>query len=167
MLIPRMNIIVPVTSGGNIFLILNVNEPRMPLSIPENIVMPRTSGIPPIWAAIMQAASAAESDTERDWNPEPRYLPGRVWSIPVIPIEKRAAERSEVDNVRSSPIVRPTEMGSAIPSETMSSMCWSDEKNRGPLGGVCDDEYRSVFFLFDIVFCIWPAILQKWGKFVR
>ena len=100
----------------------------------------------------MQAASAAESETERDWNPDPTYLFGRVWSIPVIPIEKSAADRSEVDSVRSSPIVLPTEMGRAIPSDTIRSMCCREEKNRGPFGGVCDDEYRSVFFLVAIEF---------------
>ena len=139
-LIPRMKIIVPVTSGGKSLRSLNVNEPNTALSTPENIVIPRTRGMPPIWAAIMQAANAAASEAERDWKPEPIYLLGSVCRIPVIPMENRAAERSDVDSVRSSPTVRPTETGSAIPKETTSSICCNDEKNRGPFGGVCAAE---------------------------
>jgi hypothetical protein len=136
MLIPRMNIIVPVTSGGKNLRNLNVKEPRIPLSTPENMVIPSTRGMPPIWAAITQAANAAESEADIDWNPDPTYFVGNVCRIPVIPIENRAAERSDVDNVRSSPTVRPIEIGRAIPKETTSSICCSDEKNRGPFGGV-------------------------------
>ena len=65
-LIPKMKIIVPVTSGGNSFLKLNVNEPKIPFNMPENTVIPNTSGMPPIWAAMIQAANAAESDTDKD-----------------------------------------------------------------------------------------------------
>ena len=104
------------------------------------MVIPSTNGMPPIWAAIIQAAKAAESEAERDWNPDPTYFEGIVCRIPVIPIENRAAERRDVDNVRSSPTVRPIEIGRAIPKETTSSMCCNDEKNRGPFGGVCAAE---------------------------
>lgn len=65
-LIPKMKIIVPVTSGGNSFLKLNVNEPKIPFNMPENTVIPNTSGMPPICAAMIQAANAAESDTDKD-----------------------------------------------------------------------------------------------------
>ena len=78
MLIPRMNIIVPVTSGGKSLRSLNVKDPRIPLSTPENMVMPSTIGMPPICAAITQAANAAESEADIDWNPEPMYLLGNV-----------------------------------------------------------------------------------------
>ena len=98
----------------------------------------------------MQAANAAESDTESDWNPEPIYFDGNVCRIPVIPIEKRAAERSEEERVRSSPTVRPTEIGRAIPRDTISSICCNDEKNNGPFGGVWAAEYSIFFFLVPI-----------------
>ena len=60
--------------------------------------------------------------------------------MPVTPIENSAAERRDVDRVRSSPTVRPTETGNAIPKETTRSICCSDEKNNGPFGGVWDAE---------------------------
>ena len=102
-------------------------------------------------AAIMQAARAVESETERDWKPEPTYLVGSVCRMPVIPIENSAAERRDVERARSRPTVRPTDIGRAIPSETMSSMCCSEEKNKGPFGGVCDEEYRRAFLLLSIL----------------
>ena len=43
--------------------------------------------------------------------------------MPVIPIENNAADSREVDSDRSSPTVRPTEIGSAMPRETISSIC--------------------------------------------
>ena len=131
---------VPVTSGGKSFLKLNVKEPNMPFRTPEKTVIHNTRGMPPTWAAIMQAARAAESDTDNDWKPEPIHRLGKVCSIPVIPMEKRAVERREVDKVKSSPTVLATEMGNAIPNDTMSNMCCNEEKNKGPLGGTCDDE---------------------------
>ena len=65
-LTPRMKIIVPVTSAGKNLRSLKVNEPNTKRSTPEKIVMPSTSGTPPISAARIQAERAAESATESD-----------------------------------------------------------------------------------------------------
>lgn len=60
--------------------------------------------------------------------------------MPVMPMAKSAADRSDVDSVKSSPTVLATDIGRAMPNDTMSSICCKDEKNKGPLGGTCDEE---------------------------
>ena len=60
--------------------------------------------------------------------------------MPVIPMEKSAADKREVDSVKSSPTVLAIEIGRAIPNDTISSICCNEEKNKGPLGGTCDEE---------------------------
>ena len=135
-----MKIIVPVTSAGKNLRSRKVKEPITKRSTPENMVMPSTSGTPPISAASMQADRAAESATERDWKPEPMKRPRTVCSMEEKPMQKRAAASRELESFRSRPAARAMETGIAMPRESTSSMCCREEKNSGAAGGTCPEE---------------------------
>lgn len=64
---PRIKIMVPVTSAGKKRRSLKVKEPSTNRSRPEKMVIPSTRGTPPSSAARIQAERAAESATDMDW----------------------------------------------------------------------------------------------------